>query len=260
MKSGKYRGGRHGDALPPWLRALVVLGAVFAVLLSARALDRGHDATVTYERALVCGGEECLHEETGEVRDRRTGETCTSNGTSGGTTAGGAPATIGGVAAGAGGAGGAPVTIGGGGGNAGTSCTRYHDVKVAWSGGSDWLGVAPETYEEAGAGDRARLRTWKGQVVRLEIDGHVRTYPPASESGLWWRVLLLWLGLGVGAWALVSGRRSDFYGLAVPWAMVAMATALFGPGLLMWSPPAFCGVLALLTLGLAFGARAAHRL
>ncbi|MFE2526852.1 hypothetical protein ACFXEL_21690 [Streptomyces sp. NPDC059382] len=259
VKSGKYRGGRYGDSLRPWSRALLVLGAVLAVLFCARALDRGHDATAAYGRAFVCGGEECLHEETGEVRDRRTGQTCTSNGTSGGTTTGGAPATIGGVAAGAGGVGGAPVTIGGGGGNAGTSCTRYHDVKLAWSGGSDWLGVAAETYEEVRAGDRARLRTWQGQVVRLEIGGLVRTYPPASQTGLWSRVLLLWLGLGVAVWALVSGRRSDLYGLAVPWCMVAFPTTLFGPALLMWSPPAFCGALALLTAGLAFGARAGHR-
>ncbi|MFJ9074880.1 hypothetical protein ACIRO3_06435 [Streptomyces sp. NPDC102278] len=259
MKSGKYRGGRYGDALPSLLRALVVLGAVLAVLFSARALERGHEATVVFGRASVCGGEDCVHEETGEVRDRRTGQTCTSNGTSGGTTAGGVPATIGGAAAGAGGAGGAPVTIGGGGGNAGTSCTRYHDVKVAWSGGADWLGVAEETYEKARAGDRARLRTWQGQVVRLEVGGRVRTYPPASETGLWSRVLLLWLGLGVGAWALVSARRSVFYGLAVPWCVVAMPTTLFGPGLLMWSPPAFCGALTLLTVGLALGARTGHR-
>ncbi|WP_237532545.1 hypothetical protein [Streptomyces sp. SID8352] len=175
-----------------------------------------------YRDAPVCQsedgdeGEPCVRREAGTVLDRRTGERCTSNGTSGGTAGG---ITTGGITAGggmntAGGSiGGATVggvTIAGGGGG-GTTCTTYHDLKVQRPGLTTWLGVESMTYDDAREGDRAEVRLWRGDVVELRVRGHIDSYAPSSQ-----RAVLPWIALGClilagGAWALLSGRFSGLF-------------------------------------------------
>jgi hypothetical protein len=186
-------------------------------------------------------GEACVRREAGTVLDRRTGEHCTSNGTSGGTT-GGVTTIGGGGMAGAGGSMGGTVTGGvAGGGGGGTTCTRYHDVKVEWPDRTAWLAVGSQTYDEVRTGDRSEVRLWRGEVVGLEVRGRTYSYAPSSQSGV-----LPWLALGclllaAGAWGAMSGRLSGL--LAFPnfgWPFVAVGVgwlgsmALFGGHPLVW--------------------------
>ncbi|MFB6818147.1 hypothetical protein ACFCV8_26755 [Streptomyces sp. NPDC056347] len=225
MKSRGYGSVWYRRRLPHWLRGLLVLAAGWGVLLCGQQVAEGYGATMEYRDAPVCRGgarsgngdegELCVRREAGTVLDRRTGERCTYNGTSGGTTGG---ISTGGITAGggmntAGGAGGATaggVTTAGGGGG-GTTCTTYHDLKVQWAGDATWLGVASVTYGDAGEGDRAEVRLWRGDVVELRVRGHIDSYAPSSQQ-----VVLPWLALGCltlagGAWALLSGRPSGLF-------------------------------------------------
>ncbi|MGW0464816.1 hypothetical protein ACWDX6_06005 [Streptomyces sp. NPDC003027] len=202
---------------------------------------------MAYRAAPVCEGEGCVRPAVGTVLDRRTGERCTSHGTTGGTSVGGTAAgmtTAGGMATAGGGMGGAGtggITAGGGGGGT-TTCTRYYDVKVEWPDRTGWLAVGSHTYGEVRTGDRAELRVWRGEAVRLVVRGRTYEYAPSSQGSV-----MPWLALGclilaAGVWALVSGRPSGI--LAFPnfgWLFVAIGVgwmgsmALFGEHLLVWA-------------------------
>ncbi|MGW5972085.1 hypothetical protein [Streptomyces sp. NPDC055186] len=208
---------------------------------------------MTYRDAPVCeagsqkrnggDGKACVRREAGTVLDRRTGEHCTSSGTSGGGVASvGGGTSVGGMAGAGGSTGGAVtggVTAGGGGG--GTTCTPYYSVEVEWPDRTAWLAVRSETYDEVRTGDRAEVRLWRGEVVELEVRGRTHSYAPSSQSGV-----LPWLALGcltlaVGVWGAVSGRLSGL--LAFPnfgWLFVAFGVgwlgvmALFGGHPVIW--------------------------
>ena len=200
--------------MPFWLRGLLVLAAGWGVLICGQHVVDGYGATMSYRDAPACGaggdGQTCVQHVAGTVHDRRTGQQCTSDGTSGST-------------------------------GGGTTCTTYHDVKVEWPGRTAWLGVAPGTYDKVRTGDPAEVRLWRGEAVGLEIHGSTNSYPPSSQNGV-----LPWLALGflllaVGAWAAVSGRLSGLF--AFPnfgWLFVAFGVAwlgvmaLFGGHPLVW--------------------------
>ncbi|WP_406365191.1 hypothetical protein [Streptomyces sp. NBC_01546] len=237
MNSTGFRGRWYDRRLPAWVRGLLVLAAGLGVLLSAQAIVDGYRATVVYRQAPVCDREGCVRPETAEVRDRQSGERCTSTGTSGGTAAAGGTATTGG----------------------GSSCTTTYSLRVSWSDRSEWLEVGHEAYAEARPGDRVRLRLWEGSVVRLEVGTHIRTYPPASQTDMWPWMALAWSGLAVAAWALASARPIALLPLGVAWFMLSVLILMIGPAVLVWSPLVFCGALAALTVGMALGARATNR-
>ncbi|MEU9198384.1 hypothetical protein [Streptomyces hundungensis] len=218
MRNRGYGNGWYRRRLPQWLRGLLVLAAGWGVLLCGQQVAEGYGATMQYRDAPDCpgggrsgDGELCVQREAGTVLDRRTGERCTSNGTSGGTTGG---ITTGGITAGGGmsTAGGA---IGGataaGGGDGGTTCTTYYSLKVQRPGGTAWLGVKSQTYDDARRGDHAEVRLWQGDVVELRARGHVDSYAPSSQQAV-----LPWIALGClilagGAWAVLSGRPSGLF-------------------------------------------------
>lgn len=228
VKGTGIRASWYERRLSHWLLGLVVLVAGLGGLLSAQAIVDGYRATVVYQRAPVCEGEGCVQARTGEVRDRATGERCTSNGTSTGATGG-------------------------------ETCTTTYSLKVVWPGRSQWLEVGGEAYTEARTGERAQLRVWKGQVVGLEVLGHSRTYPPASQTDMRPSMLLAWLALGVAAWALASGRVITLLPMGFGWFMVSVLLLMIGPDVLMWSPPVYWGALTVLAGGVTYGARAIYR-
>ncbi|MET8503205.1 hypothetical protein ABZV60_00970 [Streptomyces sp. NPDC004787] len=222
MKSRPYGRSWYRERLPPWSRGLVLLAVGWALVLCAQQVVDGYGATMDYRRAPLCAetddGGPCVRRETGTVLDRREGEHCTTSGTGGGTNAG----TTGGAGT--------------------TTCTPYYDVRVAWRGRTEWLGVAFDTYEEARAGDRAELRLWRDEVVRLDVRGHTRAYPPASQTGVWMWLAAACLLLGVGAWAVVSGRPSGLLSFSgYGWLFIAFGTgwlgsmALFGGHPVVWA-------------------------
>ncbi|MFF8605775.1 hypothetical protein ACF06X_07540 [Streptomyces sp. NPDC015346] len=252
MKSRRYRRSSYGRRLPLPLRGLLVLAAGLGVFFCGQQVVEGYRATMVYRDAPVCAGEGegwgrgegCVRTAVGTVTDRRTGENCTSSGTSGG----GAPVTVGGVTAGggmatAGGSMGGTVTGGvtaGGGG--GTTCTRYYRVEVEWPERTAWLSVGSDTYDEAEKGDRAKLGLWQGEVVRLELRGHTHTYPPSSQSGVGMWLAIAALILAIGVWGAVSGRLSGllafpnfgllFVAVGVGW---LGSMALFGGHVVVWA-------------------------
>ncbi|MFF9915345.1 hypothetical protein [Streptomyces sp. NPDC013457] len=239
--------------MPVWLRILFVLAAGWGVLLCGQQVAEGYGQTMVYRDAPVCevgnakgsggDGEACVRREAGTVLDRRTGERCTSNGTSGGTSGGITTIGGGGGMATAGGSMGGAVTggVSTGGGGGGTTCTTYYDVEVEWPDRAAWLAVGSETYEDVKAGDRAEVRLWRGEVVGLEVGGRTHSYAPSSETGVLWWLALGTLILAAGAWGMVSGRLSGL--IAFPnfgWPFLALglgwlgAMALFGGPLLVW--------------------------
>ncbi|MGW0366288.1 hypothetical protein [Streptomyces sp. NPDC002990] len=229
MKGTGYRESWYEQRLPYWLLGLVVLAAALGGLLSAQAIVDGYRATDVYRQAPVCEGEGCVQVRMGEVRDRDTGERCTSNGTSTGATGG-------------------------------ESCTTTYALKVAWPGRSQWLEVGAEAYAEARTGERAQLRLWKDQVVGLEVLGHSRTYAPASQTDMGSSMTLAWLALGVAAWALASGRLITLLPMGFGWLMVSITILMIGPDVLMWSPVVYWGALTVLAAGVTYGARAIFRI
>ncbi|MFE5633250.1 hypothetical protein [Streptomyces sp. NPDC056470] len=251
MKSTGYGRGWYRGRLPFWLRGLVVLAAGWGVLLCGQQVAEGYGATMAYRDAPVCEagsgngseGEACVRRVGGTVLDRRTGEHCTTNGTSGGTSGGVTTIGGGGGMATAGGSTGGVVAggVSTGGGGGGTTCTTYHDVEVEWPGRSAWLAVGSATYDDVKAGDRAEVRLWRGEAVGLKVAGRTHSYAPSSESGVSWWLALGCLILAAGVWGVVSGRLSGL--LAFPnfgWLFVAAgvgwlgAMALFGGHLLVW--------------------------
>ncbi|MFG2098499.1 hypothetical protein [Streptomyces sp. NPDC048612] len=254
VKTTGYGRGWYRGRLPVWLRGLVVLAAGWGVLLCGQQVVEGYAATMAYRDAPVCeagsrsgngaDGEACVRREVGTVLDRRTGEHCTSNGTSGGTSGGITTIGGGGGMASAGGSTGGAVTGGvtAGGGGGGTTCTTYYDVEVEWPDRTVWLAVESETYDEVRTGDRAEVRLWRGEVVGLKVRGRTHSYAPSSQSGV-----LSWLALGclllaAGAWGVVSGRLSGL--LAFPnfgWLFVAIGVGWLGAMALFGGPPLVWG-------------------
>lgn len=237
VKSTGFKGYWYEGRLPAWLRGLLLLAAGLGVVLSAQELSDRYRDTVVFREAPLCDRDGCVRPETAEVRDRRSGERCTSTGTSGGTAAGGVTTTTGG----------------------GSSCTTHYSLRVTWSGRSEWLEVGSEAYAEARPGDRVPLRTWEGRVVRLEVGTHIRSYPPAAQTDMWPSMALAWSALSLAAWALVSARPIALLPLGFAWFMLIILIGMIGPPVLVWSPAVFCGVLAALAVGMALGARATNR-
>lgn len=225
VKPTRSRGSWFDSGLPYWLRGLIALAAAIGGLLFAQPVADDYRATLVFRQAPVCGGEGCVRTATGEVRDRRSGERCTSNGA---TTTGG-----------------------------GESCTTSYSLRVTWPGRSEWLEVGVEAYTEARTGERAQLRIWQGEVVALDVLGHSRSYPPESQTDLGAPLARTWLALGLAAWALFSGRGITLVPVFFGSLMVGVLILMVGPDVLIWSPPVFWGALAVLAGGITVGTRAA---
>ena len=123
-----------------------------------------------------------------------------------------------------------------------TTCTTYYEVEVAWDGRTAWLRLDYAAYKKVTAGDRAEVRLWRDEVVRLDVRGHTRTYPPGSQTGVWMWLAAACLVLGVGTWAVVSGRPSGLVSFpSYGFLFIAFGTgwlgymALFGAHPVVWA-------------------------
>ncbi|MEV1048720.1 hypothetical protein [Streptomyces sp. NPDC049916] len=199
----------HRGRLPWWLRGLIVLAAGWGVLLCVQQIVDGYETTMEYRAAPLCqGGEEhqgegCVRRSAGTVLDRRMYLKCTSHGTSGG------------------GANGADA--------GGTTCTRSYELQVQRPGGATWLDVGDETFDDARKGDRTEVRQWQGDVVELRVRGHVEPYATASQWTVSSRLVLGFLSLACGIWAVLGGRFSSRLGIpAVGLLFVAVGISMLG--------------------------------
>ncbi|MBY8867025.1 hypothetical protein [Streptomyces sennicomposti] len=200
-------GAWHGR-LPAWLRILVLAAAVTGLIGCARWAGEAYDGAVAYRRAPLCTGApgpDCVARVTGTVIDTATGESCTTDSD--------------GV----------------------RSCTPYYRLRVRYGDRTAWRDVGHGTYEDTHRGDPARLRTWHGAVVRLEVRGHTETYLSPADQSLALRLAATWPVFGVVLWAVVSGRLSGliafpnlgWLGLSLPVAGLVHG-ALFGASILEW--------------------------
>ncbi|MEU9704741.1 hypothetical protein [Streptomyces sp. NPDC047981] len=247
MKSQRFGLSWYDVPPPVWIRVLLVLVSGALAWSAVGNVVDAYRGTLDYRAASVCDREGCVRPAVGEVLDRRTGERCTTSSSSGGTSGG--TVTIGGAGPGmAGGAGGGTVTIGGTtAGGTTTTCTTYHQLRVGWQGDTSWLEVERRAYDEARPGDRAELRFWQGKAVRLEVRGHVSTYPPPTQSRLWPWMMVVWLALGLLLAGAVGMPPVFLLFGGFVWGLVGMFVAFVAGLLLLWSVSAlfvFLGMLA----------------
>ncbi|MFD5265349.1 hypothetical protein [Streptomyces sp. NPDC058335] len=155
---------------------LMFLVAVAGLVLCVDRTGLRHPAVVTYKNAPLCpvgtpweSAHDCVARTSGEVMARDSSESCTTDS------------------------------------NGHTSCTTSYSMDVRFDGRTQSLGVAKDTYDDTARGDRAELRIWRGEVVRMVVGGHTEGYLTSSE----W-ALAGWLILG---WALLAAAWLALFGL-----------------------------------------------
>ena len=195
-------------SLWPWLRMLIVVGAVWGGIVCARCAAEAYDAAAAARYAPVCQGEpaaDCAMKVKGSVVDKATSVSCTrdSNGVE--------------------------------------NCTTSYKLRLHYTDRTEWHFVDRSMYNAAHRGDRAEVRTWHGTVVRLTVRGHVQKYEVAADQLMRVWLFAAWLALGLAVWAGVGGRPGTLVavpnlaglGLALPFSSMVHG-ALLGAGLVEW--------------------------
>ncbi|WP_152362744.1 hypothetical protein [Microlunatus speluncae] len=98
--------------------------------------------------------------------------------------------------------------------NGHTSTTTTTHYEVTWQrpdGQRQARDVGPEFYEKAREGLPADLRTWRGEVVGVEVMGAAAWFLPASGESLSYWLYLAHLGLGMLLWGLIFGWWDGFF-------------------------------------------------
>jgi hypothetical protein len=91
--------------------------------------------------------------------------------------------------------------------------------------------VSPEVYDRTSEGGQVDLRTWRGEVVGVEVPGAVHWFLPAAGRSLVSWFWVAWFGLGAVLWALLFGWWDRWYlvGLRLlVWAFLAYILAKVG--------------------------------
>ncbi|NEA63448.1 hypothetical protein [Streptomyces sp. SID12488] len=215
MHIGRYwpkrREVMYGSLLLVFLRVLILAVVVMGLVMCADRVEAHYQKVVVYRNAPLCPAatrwqtaDDCVAQITGEVVDAHRGESCTtdSNGVS--------------------------------------SCTVTYSVHVRFGQHSQWLTVDASTYRAVEMGDRADLRLWHGEVVRMTTQGHTEDYLTASELASAGWLILAWLLLGA-TWPTLFGVRligllPGWLVLTVPYLMVAYNLLGLNPmGVVGWS-------------------------
>ncbi|WP_426569281.1 hypothetical protein [Streptomyces canus] len=207
------------------LRILMFGLAVPGIVLCVDRVDQHQPAVVMYRNASLCPAgtpwekaDDCVAQTTGEVVGRDWSESCTTDS------------------------------------NGHSSCTRHYSVTVRFGERSQELGVAYRTYRTADRGDRAELRLWQGEVVRMVTEGHTETFLTSSEFALGGWLLFGWLLLAASWLALFGLWLYPLLGgwllLTVPYVMVATNHLGINPmGTTGWSVAALLTAVGLWLVG-----------
>jgi hypothetical protein len=201
-----------GPRLPLVLRVVVVAAMVTAMVIGIRWAGSAYHDTVALRHAHDCPAGTppspdpgCTVPESGVIGAKSTGESCTTDS------------------------------------DGDQSCSTYYRVEVRRAGRTDTLDIGKDTYGDVHRGDAAHLRTWHGEVVRMAVDGHTDRFGPSSEGSLDWRLEVLWVLLGLGIWAAISGYpRSLFAFHNFGWLWLAFPVSrivhdiLLGAGVFSW--------------------------
>jgi hypothetical protein len=213
---------RRDPRLPLVARLPLLIAVVGLTMQLIGAVSTNYHDVIAYRRAPMCpdgpvGAQHCIAPDSGEVRDRHTGQVCTSDT------------------------------------EHHTDCSTYYVVALHRIRGEEWLDVAASTYHDVKKGDRADLLTWHGAVVRMVVAGHTETYGPPSEHAIVCPLGGLWLALGLAVWLVVSGRPRHLFAFGnfgVVW--LATPVALLVQGLLLGSSWPEFGIL-ILFIGFGIG-------
>lgn len=93
-----------------------------------------------------------------------------------------------------------------------TTFTRHWEVTWRRAGNEpQHRDVTEEFYEHVLPDQSITLRTWRGEVVGLEVPGSLDWFVPAVSELLRLWLLLAHAGLGVSLWGLIIGRWSGFF-------------------------------------------------
>ncbi|WP_143105075.1 MptD family putative ECF transporter S component [Amycolatopsis regifaucium] len=110
-----------------------------------------------------------------------------------------------------------------------TTTTRHWEVTWQRAGNEPQPhDVTEEFYEHVMPDQSITLRTWRGEVVGLEVPGSSDWFVPAVSGLLVPWLLLVHAGLGVSLWGLIIGGWSGLFMLAFRafcWMLLAVAPA-----------------------------------
>ncbi|WP_448319011.1 hypothetical protein [Streptomyces sp. CO7] len=124
--------------------------------------------------------------------------------------------------------------------NGSQTCTTNYSARVRFGERTEKLGVGKGFYDDVERGDRAELRLWRGDVVRMTAAGHTERFFTNTELASAGWLILGWVLLGL-AWVAVLGLRlfpllGGWMVLSVPYVLVAYNVLGLNPmGVLGWS-------------------------
>lgn len=175
--------GHTHTALSRTVARFVVAAGLLALswFLTGPLVDQ-YELEQRYLKAVVCPAEragattdpDCLVPGTGLVKDRRDGESCSTDSY--------------GV----------------------KSCSPYHDllteVRVRDDRRTVWLSVEADTYRKIAPGDRVPLSVWQDRTVRLVVGDHTERHDPFFSlfNEVWW-LQGTWIALGLAV-VVASGH------------------------------------------------------
>ncbi|MBG0855646.1 hypothetical protein I2W78_28320 [Streptomyces spinoverrucosus] len=156
-----------------FLRLLMLAVAVLGLVVCADRVDVHRQAVVLYQNAPPCPAGtdwetagDCVARTVAEIVDTSWYESCTTDS------------------------------------NGVRSCTTHYSAQVRFGEREEWLDVDEHTHDAVRPGDRADLRLWHGQVVRMETRGHTEIYLTSSEFATLGWLIFAWLLLGAALLAL----------------------------------------------------------
>lgn len=181
-------------------QALTLAVAVGGLLLCAQRVVEAYDDATGARHAPVCESDsqtDCVAETTGTVIDKDTREYCSTDV------------------------------------NDHQSCTTRFSLRLRYADHSAWRDVGWDAYDDARRGDRAELRTWHGDVVRLTVRGHTATYDPSSTNSMDVWLIAAWLLLGLAIRVLRSGRPAHPLASPFLWLWLALPVSWLVHGALL---------------------------
>ncbi|MEU6353337.1 hypothetical protein ABZ896_29105 [Streptomyces sp. NPDC047072] len=167
---------RTRAALPGRVARFVIAAGLLALswFLTGPLVDE-YQLEQRYLKAVVCpSGPDCLVPGTGLVKDRRHGESCSTDS------------------------------------YGAKSCAPYYqvltEVRVRDDRRTVWLSVAADTYREIAVGDRLGLSVWQDRTVRIEVGDRTERLDPFFSlfNQVWW-LQGSWVALGLAV-VVASGH------------------------------------------------------
>lgn len=188
------------EQLWPWLRVLIAAAALATLTGCSLWVSEAYTKAAVFRQAPACegqSGDDCVAKVPGTVTDKDSFDHCTSDQ------------------------------------SGAISCTFLFELRVRYGDRTEDLEVSSRTYRDVRRGDRAVLGTWRDAVVSLEARGHTHTYDSPADDDVKKRLVAVWPILGVGLWAVGSGRRASVPWHFFTWCLLSVPLAFLVHGALL---------------------------